>query len=373
MGTVTQTVVPRNALASATRDPRALLAIPETRAHVYCLACGRRVPGPYCPETLRPSVLASRATLKAAKALLTDRDARRDARQVAEQARLGPRPGRYTEQADARRLARVSAVLSDLLDQHYRCAASSWAGGDTYNTITFGAPAARATADRVWSRNGKWSGHDCRRSVTVPTDWITAVHARGLAVCDGLVTLDARPLPAPTGTELYAAVWVRQGRGMEIRAERGWIARDVPTGTTYHGTTTDRATLTGLRRKLTAQGVPPEVRDARRAESARKRAERAAAQISRLVDRVRRHDLGALAGVEITPADSLRAGNCRPGTEEFAARYFPSRASVTIGELARALADRPAAVDITLARQVAAACLVAIRRDRNARRVLALA
>lgn len=54
--------------------------------------------------------------------------------------------------------------------------------------------------------------------------------------------------------------------------------------------------------------------------------------------------------VLVTIADSLAAGNCAPGTEDWVNRYIPGRGS--------------AAVDRT--RMVEAACLAAVRRHRRA-------
>ena len=41
--------------------------------------------------------------------------------------------------------------------------------------------------------------------------------------------------------------------------------------------------------------------------------------------------------LEVTIEDSLAAGNCRPGTEDFRDKYFPKRESVKVGELMRFL------------------------------------
>jgi hypothetical protein len=43
------------------------------------------------------------------------------------------------------------------------------------------------------------------------------------------------------------------------------------------------------------------------------------------------------AELEITLEDSLAAGNCRPGTEDFRNKHFPQRESVKVGELVRFL------------------------------------
>jgi hypothetical protein len=100
---------------------------------------------------------------------------------------------------------------------------------------------------------GSFKGWACNyrhSTVTVPALWRTRVERRGLAVVDGLVTVDAAPLDgAPDGIDLYAASWLQQSRGTAVDLVRGYIAR---TGRiSYHGATAERA-LAGLRRKLTA-------------------------------------------------------------------------------------------------------------------------
>jgi hypothetical protein len=235
-------------------------------------------------------------------------------------------------------------------------------------------------------------------TVTIPLRWDARVNARGLAVVDGLLTLDAEPVKGPPeGIELYRATWARQGRGLELGRECGIIARHTESGTTYHSTAQEKATppkgmasyayvlvpsskaaVAGLKRKLAAQGIPAEVRQARAQAAATKRAETRAAQLTRLIDRVMRHDLSEVAHVVVRRDHSITAGNCEPGTDEFIGRFFPDRgrdSQATIGEIAArvALTDpaKLAGADLTLARQLAAACLVAIRRDKQARRALA--
>jgi len=82
-------------------------------------------------------------------------------------------------------------------------------------------------------------------TITAPATWRTRVLRAGLAVLDGMMTLDAAPIEA-RGCELFAAAWLVQGRGTTTTAARGYIAR--ADGATYHGTTIDQA-LTGLAKK----------------------------------------------------------------------------------------------------------------------------
>lgn len=82
-------------------------------------------------------------------------------------------------------------------------------------------------------------------TVTVPADWRVRVQRRGLAVVDGMMTLDAAALEA-AGCELFAATWAMQGRGCNVSICRGYIARSG--GTSYHAETINLA-LTGIARK----------------------------------------------------------------------------------------------------------------------------
>lgn len=85
--------------------------------------------------------------------------------------------------------------------------------------------------------------------LTVPADWRVRIARRGLAVVDGMMTLDAAPLDgAPAGIELYIATWLVQGRGTSTVVQRGAIARDAA-GHSYHGADPQRA-LAGLQRKI---------------------------------------------------------------------------------------------------------------------------
>lgn len=86
-------------------------------------------------------------------------------------------------------------------------------------------------------------------TVTVPRDWRVRVQRRGIAIVDGMMTIDAATMPAPDGIELFSATWLVQGRGYAVTPARGYIARR---GTmSYHGDTA-KAALDGLSRKTRA-------------------------------------------------------------------------------------------------------------------------
>jgi hypothetical protein len=104
---------------------------------------------------------------------------------------------------------------------------------------------------------GRFKGWACQRrtlTLTAPTLWRQRVASRNLANVGGMLTLDASPMDgAPTGVELFAASWLRQGRGNAVHLDRGYIARSqserAGQWVCFHGETAEQA-LAGLRRKV---------------------------------------------------------------------------------------------------------------------------
>lgn len=141
-------------------------------------------------------------------------------------------------------------AISDAYARTYRTATH----GDIDVTLTTD-PAAvgiRQTEALDWTLYG--GSHKSRparvqdTTITAPATWRTRVQRAGLAMIDGMMTLDAAPIEA-SGCELYAATWLVQGRGTNTTAARGYIAR--ADGAAYHGATIDQA-LTGLAKKRRA-------------------------------------------------------------------------------------------------------------------------
>lgn len=383
MAILTQTVVPVHALRDAlTGNARALLAIPEARADLPRLIAGKR-PARFGATATE---FGSRKAIAGAKTIVAEREARREARRAAEAARAA-QPGRTLRRAEERAEARRAAILARTAPLVAEAFAGLYRTYRETTSVRFGEPAVSVQTTTKWVSGRRGFGKVTDSQTTdlrVPETWIDDVHGRGLDYLDGLLTLSAELVEVCDGIEVYRATWVRQGRGYDLTRERGMIARHVASGTTYHSTASDsrgmfcpRKAIAGLRRKMTAQGVPAEVRAARSREAAERRASRRAAQLGRLLERVARWDLDDIRDVVVTRADSIRAGNCEPGTDQFIDRVFPDRSydsSATIGEIAQrvgrmdltALGD----AELTLARQIAGACLVAIRRDRGARRLV---
>jgi hypothetical protein len=130
------------------------------------------------------------------------------------------------------------------------------AGGVTIE-VAFGA--ASITIHKSGNRNvyrGQfrgWAATELDIRVQVPREWLRTVSRRGLAVVDGLLTLEARHLDRVGGVDLYAAAWVERGRGYSATVERGVLA--VSGATSYHGTDA-AAALRGIARKQA--GAPAE-------------------------------------------------------------------------------------------------------------------
>ena len=100
-----------------------------------------------------------------------------------------------------------------------------------------------------YSKRTRYPKKIVNTTITVPNAWRIRVLKQDLAEVDGLMTLDAQRLEgAPAGVELFAAVWIEQGRGYALHTRHGYIARNATIGTTYHADSVDRA-IKGLARK----------------------------------------------------------------------------------------------------------------------------
>jgi len=261
----------------------------------------------------------------------------------------------------------VERDVESLYRKHYQLARSGWVGGENRITVEIDdEPTAVATSRKVWHRKHAWSGTDLEVRLSISPTWRRSVGDRGLAVLDGLLTTHAGQVLMDADAEAYPASWVRRGRGLSVRAESGWIAYHRPSGTAYHLPAGDAIrAIAALRRKMRNQAIPLGEKD----ELHRRRRE---ARLQRLVEKLTRHDLADVGGVVVTRRDSIKAGNCEPGTDEFIDEFFLGRTSATIAEIAEAIGRvELTSLDegrLTLGRQIASACLAAIRRCRRERR-----
>lgn len=241
--------------------------------------------------------------------------------------RIGARADRIAENLGYEPLTAIAARIEARLGRNwpYRRAEGRWAGGEHFVDVSIGDhPRAECRTERVWSSNGKWSGNNSRAKIVVTHGAIEAF-GDNLVIC-GLVTLDAEQV----GPREYRATWARQGRGVGLVVESGWIIRG------YHSmaSTIDGARKQAAKARALAVGAAIAAR-------ARKTANRI--------------QLESLRNVWVTLDDSLAAGNCRPASEEVAKQMraklggdvFAVRADFLISHVSpelRARAERAASV-----------------------------
>lgn len=168
----------------------------------------------------------------------------------AQHVRAGPVKVYLGTPAERLKRARRSAVIS---------AFGSIAGGRRYGaTVLLCAPGAPVGVTHEVANIYPYGGRHKHRAarhhdytVTVPSRWRQTVGARGLAVLDGLMTLEATPLESPPDIEVFAATWCSIKRDGTPVIGRGYIARGAPSNwwRGYHSTTYEGA-IAGLRRKL---------------------------------------------------------------------------------------------------------------------------
>ena len=204
---------------------------------------------------------------------------------------------------------RIAGPLAQALANSwpYSRSTSRWAGGRHFVSVTIGdTPDAVGGSDRVWSRNGKWSGTNSSASLCI-TPRCYETFGNNLII-GGLITLDCEPV----GVREYRATWAAQSKGFELKVAEGWIIRG------YHA---EGGTLEAARRK----------------EEKARRERLAARQVAKLgtagVD---------LATVFVTRADSVRAGNCPAGTASFInshADVLGGRTSIPADELLKLVDD----------------------------------
>lgn len=219
--------------------------------------------------------------------------------------------------------------------------------------------------DRVWSANGKWSGMDLNIHVRIHTSFHREVVRRGCLVVDGLVTVAAKPItdPAlPEGAEALAATWLRQCRGLAFESQRGVMLRLTSGQPWVHGQDIASALRTAKRRAIPAEEL---------AETASRRAQR-------LAERVAARDAAISEGrwaevwpnadfdnIEVCISDSIRAGNCPEGTEEWVARWMPPEYEGKEKASARAVLEAASRDRTTTRRLAVAAVHRAILRSRK--------
>lgn len=197
--------------------------------------------------------------------------------------------------------------------------------GDTEDRVTIGEASAETLTDREeqYSRKCTYHKTNATHCVTVPADYWRKVIRRGMVDVDGLLTLDLEPITHDSRT-VYAAKWARVC-GKRLKMESGYIAVDGDE--TAHAKTPQGACAILTRRE----------NEARYSRLSRK-----------IREKLKSMRLNGYAKIEVTLADSYRAGNCKPGTLDFRDKHFPNRDSVTIEELLKVESQRGLAINAAL-------------------------
>lgn len=192
----------------------------------------------------------------------------------------------------------------------YRKSQSSWAGGEHSVTVALGDPRAHGESSRAWSDNGKWSGTNSHASIY--TDIPTLLEFPELMTKDGLALCHAEKI----GPREYRVRWIEQSTGVSLKTVDGYLIRG------YH---------------VRAPGI----------QSARTKAAKAREQalsatlLARDAKRKKRVELSALKSIYLSVEDSIAAGNCKPVTEQYAAKVWDKlhasgpcavRADVVLGD-----------------------------------------
>jgi len=200
----------------------------------------------------------------------------------------------------------VAVAVRPLIGRLYRTSIS----GDLYITVRLAVPGAEGYTTKNWSvygRNPKWAGRDAHIRVNVMHGWRRHVAGiPGLADADGMLTTHARQV----AENAWEASWVVQSTGVSLNVANGFIATD---GEDW----AHAKTLVAARKLLKQRKVEVKI-----------------AELAKDIAGMSKADLVAQFGaVEVTAADSRKAGNCAAGTSNFVNRYFLGRKSATVAEL----------------------------------------
>lgn len=144
-----------------------------------------------------------------------------------------------------------------------------------------------------------WTANEDHHRITVPKDWRLRVERKGLASLGGMMTLDAHPLMPDSDVLVYAATWARQGRGFDVKVDRGYIAM---LGDEHFHAETAQAAIKGVRRKVRSIGAP-----------ARKAVTAYALTVDAFVSQYAKRD------VMVSVSDAQESGSCDFGIRSWCA------------------------------------------------------
>lgn len=243
---------------------------------------------------------------------------------------------------------RLCALRKEMVTEHAQQAFRHGASGGTTFIVEFAAQTSDVNYSVSLGRNydlyrGAYKGWGANidiHRIRVPADWRIRVGRKGLALLGGLMTLDALPMEAPAGIELYAAVWASQARGYAVKTDRGFIA--VAGGDSFHSDSADGA-ISGLRRK---------------GRSAPARAAVIADMKSAVEAFITKY---ARCAIDVSLDDARKSGSCEYGIRSWCASVGIdiARVEVPMAELLKGFRRMPQT-------EVRRAVLSAVRRNRSA-------
>lgn len=199
-------------------------------------------------QALAPEVLEAKAAIDAARAAKWSARARRLL--GSQRIRLCKKPVMIPSGTPAQRLEELRKTT---IKRAFISAFRQPAHGETKVVLTDDpAKVGVIQVDRddwnVYAKSYKHGPAKCLdNTIIVPATWRTRVEKLGIAILDGMMTLDAQKVEgAPAGVQLFAATWASQGRGNSVNVSNGFIA--TAGGLSYHADCAERA-LAGLKRK----------------------------------------------------------------------------------------------------------------------------
>lgn len=196
------------------------------------------------------------------------RDARRTRTNRRFRARFGrdpvacvysPRTHRFGPLPQGTPAQRLAAVRKSAVQKCAKSCFRHGAAGGSSVTVGFADASSQVKYEVIMDANRNtyggafkgWLANEDHHRLCVPADWRKRVENKGLAVLDGMMTLDAHLIHARDGVAVYAAVWARQSKGYQVITERGYLATGH--GLAFHGESVEAAT-NGLERKFRAAG-----------------------------------------------------------------------------------------------------------------------
>lgn len=190
----------------------------------------------------------------------------------------------------------------------YRTSQSVWAGGNNYLIVGFEI-ATCGYSEQVWSRNRKWRGNNSYQKFGVQKGWIHKVYEQGIAFAGGMLTTHAVKIRE----NVWEADWVVQGRGFGLNVQKGVIKK---VGDSYiHAK--DEASADRIAKKR----IELEILEAKKT------------KISAWLRNATVEEIKIkFANIYIKKEDSIKAGNCETGTQNWIDLHFPNLEKVKISD-----------------------------------------